>query len=30
MSKKEVKTEEKKGTALKEMDLASPGKDIQA
>ena len=30
MSKKEVKTEEKKGTALKEMDLASPGGDIQA
>ena len=30
MSKKEVKEQEKKGTALKEMDLTSPGGDLQA
>ena len=30
MSKKEVKEQEKKGTALAEMDLTSPGGDLQA
>jgi hypothetical protein len=30
MSKKEVKGQEKKGTALTEMDLTSPGGDLQA
>jgi len=30
MSKKVVKEQEKKGTALKEMDLTSPGGDLQA
>ena len=30
MSKKEVKEQEKKGTALTEMDLTSPGGDLQA
>ena len=30
MSKKVVKEQEKKGTALKEMDLATPGGDLQA
>ena len=30
MSKKEVKEQEKKGSALAEMDLTSPGGDLQA